>query len=412
MEKFEKDWQFYKFCAYGFLKNLRFFEAFLILFFLENELSFLQIGLLYSTREIARNIIEIPAGFISDSIGRKKTMVSSFSFYILSFIVFFFVSDFWLFALAMLLMAFGDAFRSGTHKAMIFDYLKLKGWTEHKVAYYGHTRSYSQLGSAISALMAAGIVFLGDEFRIIFLFSVIPYLLDLINLATYPAYLDGEIPDKKAYSFRENFRRILDEFIFTFKKQRVLKAISNLSVYTGFYKSLKDYIQAMIQALALSLPFLLFLPENKRTSLLIGVIYFGMFLLNAYASRNSSKFGKLFKSHAGALNTSLLIGLGLAALSSLFFLGGFELAAVLLFTGIYFFENLRKPIGIAYVSENIPSKIMASVLSVESQVQSIIAAILAPAIGIIADKIGLPYALLGSSILLIILSPLYLVRNK
>ncbi len=31
---FNKDLQFYKFCAYGFLKNLRFFEPFLMLFFL------------------------------------------------------------------------------------------------------------------------------------------------------------------------------------------------------------------------------------------------------------------------------------------------------------------------------------------------------------------------------------------
>ena len=37
---------------------------------------------------------------------------------------------------------------------MIFEYLKIKGWTEQKVHYYGHTRSYSQIGSAISSLIA------------------------------------------------------------------------------------------------------------------------------------------------------------------------------------------------------------------------------------------------------------------
>ena len=39
---FRKDLQYYKFCLYGFLKNLRFFEAFLILFFLEGGLSFFE----------------------------------------------------------------------------------------------------------------------------------------------------------------------------------------------------------------------------------------------------------------------------------------------------------------------------------------------------------------------------------
>lgn len=41
---FTKDLQFYKFSLYGFLKNLRFFEPFLYLFFLEQGLNFLQIG--------------------------------------------------------------------------------------------------------------------------------------------------------------------------------------------------------------------------------------------------------------------------------------------------------------------------------------------------------------------------------
>ncbi len=56
MNTFIKDRQYYKFCFYGFLKNLRFFEAFLLLFFLESGLTFLQIGWLYAVREISRNL--------------------------------------------------------------------------------------------------------------------------------------------------------------------------------------------------------------------------------------------------------------------------------------------------------------------------------------------------------------------
>ena len=37
----------------------------------------------------------------------------------------------------MLLFALGEAFRSGVHKAMIFEYLRLQGWEEQKVRYYG-----------------------------------------------------------------------------------------------------------------------------------------------------------------------------------------------------------------------------------------------------------------------------------
>ena len=78
---FTKDTQYFKFCLYGFLKNLEFFEAFQILFLLENGLTFLQIGLLYSIREIMRNLLEIPAGIFSDSLGRRKTLMFSFGFW-------------------------------------------------------------------------------------------------------------------------------------------------------------------------------------------------------------------------------------------------------------------------------------------------------------------------------------------
>ncbi len=116
---FEKDLQYFKFCSYGFLKNLRFFEPFLILFFLEKGLSFTQIGTLYAIREISTNILEIPTGVIADALGRRRTMVSSFLAYIVSFIIFYLTESFAYFALAMLCFSsFGEAFRTGTHSRL------------------------------------------------------------------------------------------------------------------------------------------------------------------------------------------------------------------------------------------------------------------------------------------------------
>ena len=82
-------------------------------------MNFLQIGTLITIREISRNILEIPAGIFADSIGRKKTMIGAFLFYLSSFLLFYLFSGYSVFILAMLLYSFGDAFRTGTHKAMI-----------------------------------------------------------------------------------------------------------------------------------------------------------------------------------------------------------------------------------------------------------------------------------------------------
>ncbi|MFW5710309.1 MAG: MFS transporter, partial [Spirochaetota bacterium] len=199
MEKFRKDTQFWKFAFYGFVKNLRFFDPYLILFFREVGISYFQIGVLFSIREIATNLLEIPTGIIADSYGRRRAMMAAFAVYILSFAVFFFFPAFVPYIGAMLLFALGEAFRSGTHKAMILDYITRHGMADQKVHYYGHTRSWSQRGSALSALIAGLIVFVHGQYHQVFLYSIIPYIIGFFLLKSYPAYLDfNEAADTQA----------------------------------------------------------------------------------------------------------------------------------------------------------------------------------------------------------------------
>jgi MFS family permease len=412
-QNFNKDLQYYKFCLYGFLKNLEFFEAFQILFLLENGLTFLQIGILYSIREITRNIFEIPAGILSDSLGRRKTLMFSFGFYIISFLVFYFSKSYQIFILAMIFYSLGDAFRTGTHKAMIFDYLKIKGWTDQKVYYYGHTRSWSQIGSAFSAVIAAVLIFNSGGFRIIYLYSVIPYFLDLLLIASYPKALDGEVAIFDKTRIFKNFKKVFNDFLFAMVNWKVLKSLINLSSHTGFYSAMKDYLQPVVQMLALSLPILISYKETQRTSLIVGGVYFVVFLLTSFSARHAGAFSSRFKNLVIPLNLTLIIGLAMGVLSGFMYLQNLLVLSVIFYVGIYVMENLRKPIGIAYVTENIDHHILATVLSAESQVHALIAAICAPLIGFLADRYGLGYAITGVSGLMILLSPIYFVkRNK
>ena len=120
-----KNKQYFKFCSYGFLKNLRFFDAFLLLFFLESGITYTQIGILYAIKEIVINVSEIPSGILADTFGRKKSLIVAFLLYIFSFLIFYYFNTFYLFILAIILYGIGDAFRTGTHKGMIMDYLAI-----------------------------------------------------------------------------------------------------------------------------------------------------------------------------------------------------------------------------------------------------------------------------------------------
>ena len=127
-----------RFSLYGFLKNQQYYEYFLLLAFRQMGLSYFFIGLLIAFREIMINLMEIPTGAIADLWGRRKSMVLSFTSYIVSFAIFGLsgtaalkgnLSQHVLIPLlfaAMVFFAIGDAFRTGTHKAMIFMWLPSK----------------------------------------------------------------------------------------------------------------------------------------------------------------------------------------------------------------------------------------------------------------------------------------------
>ncbi|RMG78368.1 MAG: MFS transporter [Bacteroidetes bacterium] len=408
--RFEKDLQYYKFCAYGFLKNLRFFEPFLILFLVEKGLSYLQIGTLYAVREVVTNLFEVPSGFFADALGRRRTMLAAFAFYIVSFLVFYLGNSWMVFVLAMCFFGMGEAARTGVHKAMIFEYLTRKGWADQKVHYYGHTRSWSQKGSAVSALIAAWIVFYRGEYQTIFLFSTIPYVLDFILIASYPKFLDGERTERQTQKIGEQFAALWRSFRAAFQSAETWRAVNNLSFFSGFFKAVKDYLQPILKSLALSLPFFLWANDKERTALLIGVVYFVIYLLTSAASKAAGKTSDYFSDLHIPLNISLLSGVVLAALSGVCVWLGWDWGAVLFFLFIFMLENLRKPIGVVFFSERIKSEIMASGLSAQSQIQTIWAALSAMMLGFFIDYLGLGRGLVAVSLILVLALPFFWIR--
>jgi len=411
-QDFTKDIQYYKFCLYGFLKDLRFFEPFLILFFLEKGFTFLQIGTLYAVREILINLMEIPTGVAADIIGRRRSLILSFLFYIFSFIIFFVSKQYYAFIIAMLFYATGDAFRTGTHKAMIFEYLKIKGWKDQRVHYYGHTRSWSQMGAAVSALIAGVIVFYSGSFQYIFIYSTIPYFLDLLLVWSYPKILDGDMSAIKVDGIRKRTKSVVREFLISFGNMHVIKAIANLSVHSGFHKAIKDYLQPVIQTFAFSLPILVGIAEKKRSALIIGIIYFVVYILTSYAARKAGKTTDKLNSIQKALNVTMILGYLMAFASGLFFHYSFFIVSIVLYIGIFIIENLRNPIGVAYVSELYKQDILATALSANSQAKSLFAAIIAPILGYWSNYVGVGMGLAVLAFVLILSSPLYLAKRK
>lgn len=413
MAEFSKDLQYYKFSFYGFLKNLRFFDPYLILYFREVGLSFFQIGVLFGVREIGTNLLEIPTGVIADSFGRRRAMMGAFLSYILSFAIFFFFPLFYAYIGAMIFYSAGEALRSGTHKAMILDYLKRNDMEKQKVHYYGHTRSWSQRGSALSALIAGFIVFFAGSYRVVFLYSILPYILGFLLIKSYPEYLDfsvdageGEsaegacsdrslssIAGKVGFDLSCAVRNTLGEFPSMLKHGTLRRLLFNSSLFDGVFKTVKDYIQPIMRNLALGLPVLVALADRERVAVVVGILYFLLYIFTSVVAQNSGKVAEKFSVPEKGLDLTYILNIFMVLAVGVSLIYKLPLAGVIFFVGLYVLQNLRRPITLGFISENIKGTVMATGLSVESQLKTLLVAVLAPIFGALADSVGLGWAL-------------------
>ncbi len=374
-----------RFSLYGFLKNLRFFDAFLILALRERGMDFLGIGGLIAVREIASNLSQIPSGALADTIGRRRCMIVSMAGYVVSYIVLGLAANTWLLVLAMICYGTADSFRDGTHKALIYSWLRSQGREGERTKIYGYTRSWSKVGSAISSLIAAALVIMAGDFSTIFLFSAIPAVLNLINVATYPALLDEEII--RGGGLRETWRNMTDGFREVVGKSTMRRLIVDSVAVEGGYTVVKDYLQVVVQSFAVAMPVQLALNGDQRTAVLCGFAYAGLHLLSSWASRRAHRFEEytggteLAVARIYQITAVMMILLAISLFCNLGWL------AMLVFIVLGVLQNIWRPIHIGRFDRDGSEKRAATLLSIESQASSLSAALWAPLIGWMIDHL-------------------------
>ena len=431
----------FRFSLYGFLKNQKYYEPFLILALRERGLSFFAIGLLVGFRQVWVNILEVPSGFIADNFGRRRSMMASFGAYILSFLIFAVSGRLWSLFPGMFFFAVGEAFRTGTHKAMIFDWLTSRGREDERTRVYGFTRSWSQMGSAVSVVLAAGAVVVTENYTAIFWLSVIPYAAGIVNFLGYPADLDGAAAlgrrqgrrrqaagggkvgevegaegapgaggrgragggkprgGKAGIRGRESgtertglaalarrFSRVLADLLGSRPLRRLF---AESAVFRGNTTLTKDYLQPLLRRAALGLPFFPALTAQRRTAVLTALVYAFLYLLSSAGARRAHRFAE-GSGGAGPAARRLWV------INALLFLGagvligiGWALAATVLLALVVVMQNLWRPIMLTRIDEASDGDSGAMVLSIDSQAGSLYVLIFAPLLGLAADSYGI-----------------------
>jgi MFS family permease len=390
--------QIFRFSLYGFLKNQQYYDPFIVLVFLEKGLSFFMIGLLIGFREICINIMEIPSGAMADMFGRRRSMILAFSAYIVSFAIFAMSSSLALLFGAMFFFAIGDAFRSGTHKAMIFDWLEGQNRGHERTKVYGFTRSWSKMGSAVSVLIAAALVFYTGSYSNIFWFSIIPYAFNIINFLGYPSFLDGERTGQFSITAVLNFLgRALKQSV---KHPPLRRLVIESMGFEGMFKASKDYLQPILKQTVLVIPILLTFDDKQRAALLVGLVYFVLHFLSSMASRRAYKLARWKGGEDEAGYFIWRVNLFVFACLILALWLNWHPISILGFIVLAVFQNFWRPVLVSRINAHSESQMGATVLSIEAQGKSFTTMLLAPILGWSIDRAGgfWPVGMLGALI--------------
>lgn len=348
------------------------------------------------------NFLEIPSGVVADSWGRRGCMIFSFFAYIASFLLFGLAPHWIWFFPAMVLYGIGDSFRTGTHKAMIFEWLRLQGREEEKTRVYGITRSWSKFGSAASAIFAAIFVLVTGDYRMIFLFATIPYVLNIINFLGYPKSLDGTHthPTKKP-----SLSGIAKDAMASVKNTLKLRPLRRLTfesmAWGGVLQAVRDYLQPALAALFIVATWTTVnsqdpygsAQQNPGVVILIALVYTLMFLASGWASRSAHRWVSKFGTEANAARRLWLWNLALYITLIGFDLWGSTAVVALVLIALLILQNVWRPILISRFDQYADPAKGATVLSIESQSQRFATFFVAPLVGWSIDHVatqGLP----------------------
>ncbi len=303
----------------------------------------------------------------------------------------------------MVFFGLGEAFRSGTHKAMILTYLEQKDWFMHKTFVYGRTRSFSLIGSSISAFVSIIFVLNLPNLRWLFLICIVPYLLDFALIVSYPDSLDEKRESTLSIKglFTNGFTRL--KSIHTNKT--LVKILLSSSMYDSIFKCIKDYIQPIMASMAITAVAISIvdLTSDDIVKIYLGIIYGIFYIFSSIASRNVYRLNKLATS--GKLMTLFFDIMSLASI--LLFVtinNNLTLLVTALFFVLYISKDARRPLFVDVCGDNMNKDERATAMSIDSMLTALFMIIFAPLFGLIADHFSISSLFLFIGIFILVVN--------
>ncbi len=369
-------WKSYLFSA---LRAAMVIMPIIVLFFQDIGLSMEQVFLTQAAFSVVLIALEIPSGYLSDLMGRRKTLILGGWFAFFGFLAYVFAHGFWEVFLAEILLGVGASLISGTDVAMLYDTLaELREQQTYKRR-EGRRQGLARLLEGASAV--AGGLLAAISFRLPFAVQAgVAFLLILIG------YTFTEPETRRYRGRRSHLRNMRDMVVETLRLDRRLRwlvlysAVVAATTLTGVWL-LQPYFQAA------GLPVAWF-----------GVVWAAMLLVAAIVSFAAHRVDETF----GAKRVLFLL-MALPFAASLLLALRASLWLLLVIPAYQAVRALQGVVVADYLNRRISSETRATILSARNFLYRLLFAVLGPVFGAALDRWGVQAAFLASGVVFAVL---------
>lgn len=367
--------------------------------FLQIEFSFLQISFAVSLQSIATILFEIPTGAVADAFGRKMSVVLGIVLQGLLWLALPFIHAEILLYCAFFLMGLLRTLESGADKAWIIDWLKENNGDCLVQEMFIKIQSLHSVGSVISSLLATLLLFYVD-ISFLFLVQGSGYIMESICLFFFAKENVHRGKRKRgAVLFHDAMDTAKRGFSFLFNS----KSLLYLVIATTFAVCTKDFGCIAWQPLLVNLS----LPAEQ-----LGIVFSICSLIGIVTPFIAKRLLKMIGREKHYL--SLTTFLELVLLASLYFVcSPFFPLGIIVYLFVTVISDLQSPVGSLYFQSLIPSRIRATMGSVQSMIFAAFSLVITSIGGYAMDKEGPRMAIVFISFFLIPAIVFYLmIKSK
>ena len=361
--------------------------SFWILFFIQNGLSLLQIGLLESIFHGTSLLCEIPSGMLADRFSYKTNLyLARLASIVSSILILFGQGNFWIYALAMMVNAWSYNFDSGTSTAFLYDSAVEAGQKDRYLQISSFLSGVAEVTRTLGTVVAG--FFIHGALSWTYLIAI-----GLSSLSILLIFLMKE-PESKS-----------DE-----REHLTLKRILVVVKQEWQEKPVLFYWMMAYQLVGTLMCMFYFYYQQKISDLAgwqVSLVMLIGSLLNLFAVYVASQIGKKWNSNQVFPILVVLTGLAL-----LFVVIGTPLAYLLIYlltNGLY---AVYQPIYFNDLQGYLPSSVRATMLSINSMLFSLSMIVIFPLTGWLIDHWGLVAVFLVLGLILLLTSPILIIGLK